>query len=371
MNTKRILAVALSTAMVFGSTLTAFATELDPTAASGSGTGTGAGTSEGYVGTTITKVLVPTEESVAAGIAFKVDPQGLIAGTDAAAYNGYTFPESNDTGVYFQTGAKEYSNESGTFYVANEGTGDVTFTIKVEKVANTAGSDIPFDSKANVTAANPSAVKLYIGALIGKDATATAVSDDTAVEKKAVLEAVSENFDFDYGADGYEFVTLSGSKWNAVPIKFEGAVTKLGVADAELFKDKTVPGIKLTYSWAAKASGDSTTSGVTIDDTFEDSAAGGESTLTISNATKVTGQAWDYTATFRKGTALTMAATGLTEATWSKTVDGSYATSSNITVSNGAVTIAASNWGSANAGDVRFIKVKISGTDYIIKITIA
>ena len=53
MNTKRILAVALSATMVFGSTLTAFADDPDTSAATGTGSGTGTSTSEGYVDTLV------------------------------------------------------------------------------------------------------------------------------------------------------------------------------------------------------------------------------------------------------------------------------------------------------------------------------
>ena len=369
MNTKRILAVALSATMVFGSTLTAFADDPDTSAATGTGSGTGTSTSEGYVDTMVSKVLVPTEQTVKEGLSFHVDPQRLISGTSKAAHPDWTMPEAaGDTGVYFLTGDKTYTNTSSTFDIANIGTKDVTFTIKVEAAASeTPDKDIPFDSKTNVEAANPTAAKLYIGAKIGKGATAEAVSSE-ALTKKVVLAGNPANYDYNSGAKGYEYVMKSGElEWNAVPVSFEGSITNFAT-------DKTVPGIKLTYSWAAKADDDATSEGVTIEDKFvpsEDELAGGESTPVISNATKVTGQAWNYTATFTKGSALTMAATGLTEATWSKTVDSGYAASSNITVSNGAVTIAASNWGSANSGDVRYIKVKISGTDYIIKITIA
>lgn len=91
----------------------------------------------------------------------------------------------------------------------------------------------------------------------------------------------------------------------------------------------------------------------------------------ITGATSVTGQAYDYTATFTKGTAKTFSATGLTAVTWASAIDGEYKTSANITVSNGTATIAASNWGSAAAGDKRFLKLTVGEETYIVQVTIA
>ena len=269
MNTKRFLAVALSATMVFGSTLTAFAEDPDPTEqATGGGNGTGAGSTEGYVNTLKTKVLVPTEEAINAGLNFHVDPQRLITATSKAAHPDWTLPETGDTGVYFLTGDKTYTNTSSTFNIANLGTGDVTFTIKVEAAASeTPTTDIPFDTKANVTAEDPTAAKLYIGALIGKEATAVAVSS-TAIEKDVILAGKLDNYEYTYDAeDGYDYVIKSGENtWNAVPISFEGAITNFAT-------DKTVPGVKLTYSWKAKADGDTSDQNVTIDTAYKATAA--------------------------------------------------------------------------------------------------
>lgn len=274
MNTKRLFAVALSATMVFGSTLTAFATEPDTTAATGSGAGTGAGTTEGYVDTLKTKVILPIEETINEGISFRVDPQRLIAGTQKAAHPDWTLPESNDTGVYFMTGDKTYANTSNEFYVANIGTGDVTFTIKVEAVATeTPTTDIPFDTKENVEDEDATAAALYIGAKIGKGATAEAVTS-SAITKKVILEGVPDNYEYVYDASNetkpYDYVIKDDTDaetknmWNAVPISFEGSITNIAT-------DKTIPGIKVTYSWAAKAEGDAEAAavdGVTVEDKY-------------------------------------------------------------------------------------------------------
>lgn len=327
MNTKRILAVALSATMVFGSTLTAFADDPDTSAATGTGSGTGTSTSEGYVDTMVSKVLVPTEQTVNEGLSFHVDPQRLISGTSKAAHPDWTMPEAaGDTGVYFLTGDKTYTNNSGTFNIANLGTGDVTFTITVEAVPTaTPDTDIPFDSKTNVEAANPTAAKLYIGAKIGKGATAEAVSSE-ALTKKVVLAGNSANYDYNYGASGYEYVMKSGElKWNAVPVSFEGSITNFAT-------DKTVPGIKLTYSWAAKADDDATSEGVAIEDKYKATSA--PAVTNYIAATSVTTAS--KTVSFSAGEGVTVSSIKLTlNGTDSTLVSGNhYSTSgSNITFS--------------------------------------
>ncbi len=79
----------------------------------------------------------------------------------------------------------------------------------------------------------------------------------------------------------------------------------------------------------------------------------------------------DYEATFTKGTAYEITAVGVTAATWASTVDGTYAESANIVKGTDKVTIAASNWAGASAGNARFVKVTIGSDNYIIKFTIA
>jgi hypothetical protein len=264
MSYKKFIAIAMSAVMMFGGSITAFAANED-TDASGTVTGTGTtATQEGFVDTTVTKVLLPLQATVQAGLAFKIDPQRLIQETDYAAYDeDISFPDkATDTGVYFQTDTKKYENVSNEFWVANRGTGDVTFTITGQLIANSdASKDIAVGSKTDATAAAPTAAKLYMGMLIGKDPTAVQLST-TATAKKVVLAADAENFEFTYDSEDeeYKYGPVASPKWNGVPIKFEGAVAKYATA-----ADATVPKLSLTYAWAAKTDGDSTDSGITTD----------------------------------------------------------------------------------------------------------
>ncbi|WP_026507432.1 hypothetical protein [Butyrivibrio sp. MC2013] len=358
MNIKRFLAIALSTTMVLGSSLTALAAN-GPTDTSGTISGTGAGSKEAdKVNTTIVKVVIPTQETVENTLKFTVDPQRLVQGTNAAKYGeGYTFPsKSADTGVYFQTGTKEYDSKSNALWLANLGTSDVTFTINPKVVAKVAGTDIALGTKAEATAANPAAPKLYLGATLGGNAIQLA-TDTAAV--KAVLATKPDNFHFTYDEDEEEYGFESmGIKWNGVPVVFEGAITNLAIEDTV-----TIPSLSLTFSWAAKQEADATDSTVKVS-TYKESPA-------IANATIVSGQAYNYTATFTKGTDLTLTNAGITEVTTSKTINGSYAASSSITASNGTITVKGSFASNAENGEERFLKVKISGETFIIKLTIA
>lgn len=92
---------------------------------------------------------------------------------------------------------------------------------------------------------------------------------------------------------------------------------------------------------------------------------------TITGATRVTGQAFDYTMTFTKGAEYTLSATGLTAVKWGNATDDITRDSANITVSDGTVTIASGMWSSIDAGGVKYLKLTIGESDYIVKVTIA
>jgi hypothetical protein len=303
MSYKKFIAIAMSAVMMFGGSITAFAANED-TDASGTVTGTGTtATQEGFVNTTVTKVLLPLQATVNAGLAFKIDPQRLIQETDYAAYDeDISFPDkATDTGVYFQTDTKKYENVSNEFWVANRGTGDVTFTITGQLVANSdASKDIAVGSKADATAATPTAAKLYMGMLIGKDPTAVQLSTSAAA-KKVVLEADAENFEFTYDSENseYKYGPVASPKWNGVPIKFEGAVANYATA-----ADATVPKLSLTYAWAAKTDGDSTDSGITTDkcDDTGKAAAAASTSYTLTKNTNNGNMIYQFAANAPTGT---------------------------------------------------------------------
>lgn len=96
-----------------------------------------------------------------------------------------------------------------------------------------------------------------------------------------------------------------------------------------------------------------------------------DATLKVTGATAVADEDYQYTATFTKGTDLTLSATGLTAVTWGNTISDVTSVSANITVESGTATIKGNMWASASAGDVRYLALKIGEDTYNVKITIA
>ncbi|WP_026507428.1 hypothetical protein [Butyrivibrio sp. MC2013] len=324
---KNLVAVVLSVTMLFGGAMTVLAADTD---ISGSGSGSGSGAKEGYVSTVITKVLVPTSESIASSLAYNIDPQRLIQETDQAAYSGYTFPNKDaDTGVYFATGEKEFSNKSNTFIIANKGSGDVTFTIKAKLEASAGGKDITVGSKADATASSPTAEKLYLGMLLGKAATTGIELSTTEVSKTVVLAADANNFSFDYDDNGYSYKALSSAKWNAVPVQFEGAVANFEPTNGS---DTTAPKLTFSYSWAAKAQGDATDSGITIDTNYSEDATPSIATTTY---TQVAGSDVDVVVDLGAGPS---AATNISSITYVKSGKTMTLETTKYSFSNGTLT---------------------------------
>lgn len=102
--------------MVMGSSVTAFADE---------GSQTGTGDIEGIVNTDVFSVVLPTatEETYK----FILDPQGLIAATDSAAYSGATFTGSN---LYFNSAENVYGDTSAVLTAINKSSFDVDIDLK-------------------------------------------------------------------------------------------------------------------------------------------------------------------------------------------------------------------------------------------------
>ena len=354
--TKRMLAVALAATMVFGSSLTAFADE--PVTSGGTD---GSGTSEGHVEKELINVVLPTVPAGSTPFAYTMDPERLIQETEAAKYaEGTVFPEEDDTGVYFLTAENTYANTSNTLQAINKSSCPITLTVKVKTTQNTA-KDIALATSSTV--ATTGTPNLYLGLTVGGATTVISAEEQTITKN---IAGVPSNFEVavqtnaETGAKSYVYQEkASATTWKAMNLSMEGAVSNLAIES-----DTTAPTVSVTWSYAKAADGaEAATDAVDYSTT--------PAAPTIAGATSVAGQAYDYTAIFTKGTALELSATGLTAVTWSSTVDGSYATSANISVNNGTATIAGNMWASAAAGDERFIKVTIGEDEKIVKITIA
>lgn len=256
MRTKRFLAVLLATTMVLGSAVTAFAT--DPTT-SASGTGdavVGQGAAEGYVDTSVTKVVLPT--TTATTFAFIMDPQEMLKTTDGARLGtAWTQPE-NDTFVYFKT-ASGYANESDTVFFINKSTVtdlDVTVKAVVEDASTKA---IALDTKANAAhgaaaLADDADAKLYLGLKVGGVTTALASGATGTTTVVAADKAPNEyTIVYDTKAKAYKYAEKAGSTFQAVPISVEGSVSHKAT-------DENAPKLTLTWSWATKGNSQTTDS---------------------------------------------------------------------------------------------------------------
>ena len=128
---KKIVAIALATTMVMGSSIVALAD--DPVTSGGT---TGAGASEGHVDKHVINVVLPTIQEGATPFAYTVDTERLVTETEAAKYvAGTTFTaDAKTNGVYFLTGENAYDSKSSAQTVTSQSSADVKLTVEVEVV---------------------------------------------------------------------------------------------------------------------------------------------------------------------------------------------------------------------------------------------
>lgn len=247
--TKKMMALALAASMMLGSSAVAFAAEGDTTPG-GTGTVSGTGEVEGHVNKEVLNVILPTVPSgQASAFAYTMDPERLIQGTDAAKYEeGTVFPAADvDTGVYFLTDTKTYSNESNTYQVVNKSSCDVDLTVKV-KATQSSAKDITLASSNGVSTTAP---ELYLGLKVGSSEQAVSATEATV---NKTLAGNKNNFEItvntkDDGSKEYAYKEKdSTSAWKAMNISLTGTVSKLDIA-----ADTTAPTVDVTWSWAKAA----------------------------------------------------------------------------------------------------------------------
>lgn len=269
---KRLVALAMATTMVFGSSVVALAGEqgAEPQAPATSGNIEGAGTSEGHVDRKATSVTLPTN-ATADTFAYTMDPERLITETSGGRYTDkLIMPAQDDTGVYFNHGAKGgegddkndlvYQNYSPSLKVINKSSHSVDLTVKAEAVAG--ADDIPLVEKADI--ADATEASLYLGLIVGSE-NAVAVGAETAAEKTVSIAGTAANFKVAAKADksGYEYreLTLAEYKekvgddsktqddfdatWANTEFKIEGSVT----SGKSITSTTTAPKVKVTWSW--------------------------------------------------------------------------------------------------------------------------
>jgi hypothetical protein len=256
MRTNRFLAVLLAATMVFGSAVTAFAADPDTGSATGTQSVDGVGNNEGYVNTTVLKVVLPTTS--ASTFAFIMDPQELLKDTNGGSLGtAWTSPGADDTFVYFKT-TKGYANESDTVYFINKSTDqalDVTVNAKISKVKDT---DTLITLAADADAGKHSvtdADKLYLGLKAGGQAVTVT---DAAAGVNAIVKAANSANEYtvlyNSKTKKYELTEKAGATFQAVPISVVGSVTHKAT-------EKAAPKLTLTWTWAAQDNGVTATTG--------------------------------------------------------------------------------------------------------------
>lgn len=201
---KKLMAFAM-VAVMMANPMSALAAENTTSPAQGSANASG--DVEGFVDTSIFKVVLPT--SAEGTFDFIMDPQGLIAATSGNAYTGATFGEGN---VFFNTASAnasgDYKNQSNFIEVLNRGTVDVNVTVEatingLSNIAMAASSDF-----ASGDAAVP---ELYLAFTASGDASGDAKNANVALTEngatiKAVLAAAGEDkYTFGYASGEYTY----------------------------------------------------------------------------------------------------------------------------------------------------------------------
>lgn len=266
---KKVVAIALTTTMVFGSSLVALADETN------TGNSTGAGTSEGHVDKKATNVVLPTIASGTTPFAYTMDPERLITETSHAKYgDAVEFPATGDTGVYFNNGKKGgdgtdkdnvvYKNTSAAQTVTNKSSHAISLTVKAE--ATTATTDIPLVAKNAVASAD--AASLYLGLIVGSE-DPVAISGTTAATKTVTIAGTAGNFKTAVESNAYVYRALTEAEWKEAgddarkaltgadltaaydatwaktTFQLEGSVT----SGKEIASTTTAPTVKVTWSW--------------------------------------------------------------------------------------------------------------------------
>lgn len=238
---KKSLAIVLSTTMVLGSSLTAFAT--DP--ASGA---TGTGTSTGHLDTNIVTADLPLKSTVDNIFDFTIDPERLIdkAGTLA---DGTTAVAKNNDGVYFLTGKDDQdkptygsTSQEVPIKVKNYVAADVSVKATVE-----GGDKVTLASSADEVVDTADGPVMFLNLSVGSETGAIVKGGVTVTQPVA---AQTDNYNVVGKGSKYELeekaeksdTNTDGVEWTQVKIKMSGKINKKTVDDA------SAPTVALTWT---------------------------------------------------------------------------------------------------------------------------
>lgn len=147
-----------------------------------------------------------------------------------------------------QTADKTYANTSNTLKAVNDGSCDVTLTVKVKTTASAGGKDITLATSS--TPAATGTPELYLGLAVGKG-TPSVVSGTEATITKTIA-GTPGNFEVTVDEDNkYVYQQKAdATTWKAIDISMTGAVSKLAIPEGT-----TAPTVDVTWAYAKAADG--------------------------------------------------------------------------------------------------------------------
>lgn len=228
---RKFLALTLAGTMVFGCSLTAFASQES----------TGQGSYEGgelkYPALSVTLPVITdgTFDYIA-------DPNGLIEATAHAKYPNATFSEDAQ-GIFFLTSEDTYTEKSAALTATNENAQDVDFTVKLEQV--TAGDASITYSSTDTFEDEDTANKIYLA--VTDDTTTAVLTNEAAAVLTTTVAGTPTNYEATYSDSTYGYTVKSGDlTWEDYSFYMTGALNM----NATWGDDVTFPEIKVTWSYA-------------------------------------------------------------------------------------------------------------------------
>lgn len=249
-NFKRFAALLVAGTMVVGSSVTAFAEGETTTPGVAEGEGSYEGGEMKYPTLSVTLPTIPD-----GAYNYIADPNGLIAATAAAAYDGATFTGSQ--GVFFKTTDAEgetkatYTNKSKALTLKNENAQDIDVTIKLEQ--KTAGSDTIEYADSATFEEGDKAQKLYLA--VTDDAASNAqvsALGETAATLTTTVAGKTGNYKANWDSTNKYGYILDDTKkvdgeyvWESCSYTLVGALNKAATWGDEV----NFPTIKVTWSY--------------------------------------------------------------------------------------------------------------------------
>lgn len=212
-NYKKVLAGALATTMVMGSTSVVFA-------GGSEGSGTGEGELEGVLNSNVYDVVLPTVTDTT--FDFILDPEGLIKATAGERY-GDTEQFEDGASLFFKNSAADddgntYTKSSDVLTVINKSSTDVTLNVTAT-VTNLDTTAVPLVSATTDFAADDKAVPEIYLALTDTETSPNVVpilttgAGDTAVNQAKIADKTITGANTEYTV-----------KWNEETGKYEKAL---------------------------------------------------------------------------------------------------------------------------------------------------